>query len=83
MDWAFDDINGQIQTKISVAPGFLNYLNKFKIWPRPLIRLRTNPTCHPKPNPSHEIVPISVSSCQYRTVVVLLLYSHNDHKETP
>ncbi len=35
----------------------LENLNKFKNWPRPLFRLRANPTCHQKPNPSHETVP--------------------------
>jgi hypothetical protein len=30
---------------------------KFKTWPCPLFRPKTNHTCHPKPNPSHETVP--------------------------
>ncbi len=27
---------------------------KFKNWPLPLFRPRTNHKCHPKPNPSHD-----------------------------
>ncbi len=31
---------------------------KFKKWPRPLIGPRTNNTCHQKPDPSRETVPL-------------------------
>jgi hypothetical protein len=33
--------------------------NLFKNWPRPVFGLRTNPTCHQKPIPSHETVPLN------------------------
>jgi hypothetical protein len=31
----------------------------FKNWSRPLFRPKTNHTCHQKPNPSRETVPLS------------------------
>jgi hypothetical protein len=36
----------------------LQHLKNLKKWPRPLFRPRTNHTCHQKPNPSCETVPL-------------------------
>jgi hypothetical protein len=33
---------------------------KFKKWPRPLFRLKTNHSCHQKSNPSCEKVPLRI-----------------------
>jgi hypothetical protein len=37
----------------------MEHLNKFKKLAASLCGLRTNPTCHQKPNPSHETVPLN------------------------
>jgi hypothetical protein len=35
---------------------------KFKNWPRPLFRLRTDHACHHKPNPSRDTVPFNIDN---------------------
>jgi hypothetical protein len=46
--------NTLLLQKIIVAP------KKFKKWPRPLFRPKTNHTCRQKPNPSRVTVPLIV-----------------------
>jgi hypothetical protein len=49
---AFTERNTLFALLIIEAP------QKFKKWPRPLIRPKTTQTCHQKPNPSRETVPL-------------------------
>jgi hypothetical protein len=44
-----------LQYKILGAP------KKFKKWPCPLFRPKTNHTCHQKQNPSRKTVPLNVA----------------------
>jgi hypothetical protein len=39
----------------------LKHLKKFKKWPRPLFRPRTDHACHQTPNPSRETIPLKGS----------------------
>jgi hypothetical protein len=60
-----NDKNNQLARKPTLRePHFLRYkiigaLKKFKKLPRPLFSPKTNHTCHQKPNPSRETVPLN------------------------
>jgi hypothetical protein len=45
---------------------------KFKNWPRPLFKPITNHTCHQKPNPSRETVPLSFDYRVFNCNVICL-----------
>ncbi len=58
------------QTRINCEIYFLRYKiigapKKFKNWPRPLFGSKTNHTCHQKPTPSRETVPLSMLNTYY------------------